>query len=131
MVRNKEYIMVEANLLHRLNPLAPHILRLVLSTIETTFILFFVYKLRQACYLSKECVKECKENKPTHPFLFANEFILLLLIAIELLAFISSILCLFNNNLLLDLIVLEVSLITHTACELADWLRSVSFYPPL
>ena len=72
MVRNKEYIIVEANLLYRLNPLAPHILRLVLSTIETIFILFFIYKLRQAYYLSKECIKECKENKPTHPFLFVN-----------------------------------------------------------
>ena len=46
MVRNEEYIIVEANLLHRLNPLAPHILRLVLSAIETTFISFFIYKLR-------------------------------------------------------------------------------------
>jgi len=46
MVRNKEYIIVEANVLYRLNPLAPHILQLVLSTIETTFISFFAYKLR-------------------------------------------------------------------------------------
>jgi len=38
--------MVEANVLYRLNPLAPHILRLVLLTIETMFILFFAYKLK-------------------------------------------------------------------------------------
>jgi len=46
MVCDEEYIIVEANILHRLNPLAPYILRLVLSTIKTTFILFFMYKLK-------------------------------------------------------------------------------------
>ena len=126
--------MVEANILHRLNPLAPHILRLVLLMIETTFILFFAYKLRQAWHLSKERVKECKENKPIYPFLFANKVVLLLLIAIELPLSISSILCLCNNNLILldlDLIMLKVSLITYTAYKVANWLRSILFYPPL
>ncbi|OCL08312.1 hypothetical protein AOQ84DRAFT_407111 [Glonium stellatum] len=101
-----------------LNPLAPYILRLVLSTIETTFILFFVHKLRQARHLTEERVKECKENDCTHPFLSANEVVLLLLIATELPTFISSIVCLivclFNNGqdnlILLDLIVLEICL---------------------
>ena len=82
--------------------------------------------------MSKEYIKEYKENKPTHPFLLANEFILLLLIAVELLAFISLILYLCNNNLiLLDLIILKVSLIIYIAYKLANWLRSISFYPPL
>ena len=98
MVRNEEYIMVEANLLHRLNPLASHVLRLVLSTTETTFILFFVYKLRQARHSTKERVKGCKVNNPTHSFLSANEAVLLLFIAVELPPFISSIVCLFNNG---------------------------------
>jgi len=81
--------------------------------------------------LSKECIKECKENKPIYPFLSANKVILLLLITIELPPFISLILYLFNNNLLLNLIVLKVSLIIYIAYKLANWLRSVSFYPPL
>jgi len=128
MVRDEEYIMVEANILHRLNPLAPYILRLVLSTIETTSILFFVHKLRQARHLTEERVKECKENDCTHPFLSANEVVLLLLIATELPTFISSIVCLivclFNNGqdnlILLDLIVLEVSFVTHAVYELTN-----------
>ena len=70
--------------------------------------------------MSKERIKECKENKPIYPFLFINKFILLLLIAIELLAFISLILYLFNNNLLLNLIMLEVSLIIYAAYKLAN-----------
>jgi len=124
--------MVEANLLHRLNPLVPYILRLVLLTIETMFILFFAYKLRQARHSSKERVKEYKENKSIYPFLYTNKVILLLLIAIELPLFISLILYLFNNKLILvNLIILKVSLIIHTAYKLANWLRSVSFYPPL
>ena len=124
--------MVEANVLYRLNPLAPYILRLVLLTIETTFILFFAYKLRQARYLTKECIKECKENKPIYPFLFANKVILLLLIAMELPPSISLILYLYNNNLiLLNLIILKVSLIIYIAYKLANQFRSVSFYPPL
>ena len=131
MVCNKEYIIVKANLLYRLNPLTPYILRLVLSTIETTFILFFAYKLRQARHLSEERVKECKENKPTYPFLSVNKVILSLLIAVELPPFINSILYLFNNNFLFDLIVLKISLITYIAYKLADWLRSIFFYPPL
>ena len=70
--------------------------------------------------MSKEYIKECKENKPIHPFLLANKFILLLLITIELLAFISLILYLFNNNLLLNLIILKVSLIIYTAYKLTN-----------
>jgi len=107
-------------------------LRLVLLTIETTFILFFAYKLRQARYLSKERVKEYKKNKPIYPFLFANKVILSLLITIELPQSISLILYLYNNNLILpNLIMLEVSSITHAAYKLANWLKFVSFYPPL
>ena len=82
--------------------------------------------------MTEEYIKECKENKPIYPFLFTNKVILLLLIAIELPPSISLILYLCNNNLiLLNLIILKVSLIIYTACELANWLRSVSFYPPL
>lgn len=62
------------------------------------FISFFVYKLRQACYLTKKRVKEYKENKPIYPFLFANKVVLLLLIAVELPPFISLIVCLFNTK---------------------------------
>ena len=135
MVRNKEYIIVKANLLYRLNPLILYILRLVLSIIKITFILFFVYKLRQARYLTKEHVKEYKENKPIYPFLFANKVVLLFLIAVELPPFISLILCLFNNRqdklILADLIILKVSLVIYTVCKLTNWLRSVSSYPPL
>jgi len=72
MVRNKEYIIVEANILYRLNPLAPYIWQLVLLTIKTTLILFFIYKLRQARYLTKERIKECKENNYIYPFLSIN-----------------------------------------------------------
>jgi len=60
--------------------------------------------------------------------------VLLLLIAVELPPSISLILCLCNNNLILlnlDLIVLEVSLIIYIAYKVANWLRSVLFYPPL
>jgi len=122
MVRDEEYIIVEANILHRLNPLAPYILRLVLSTIKTMSILFFVHKLRQAYYLIKERVKEYKENDCIYPFLSINKIVLLLLIAIELPTFISLIVyfivCLFNNRqdnfILLDLIILKVSFITYT-----------------
>jgi len=126
--------MVEANLLHRLNPLVLYILRLVLSTTKTIFILFFVYKLRRARYLTEKRVKECKENNFIYPFLFTNKVILLLLIAVELPPFISLIICLFNNGqdniILLDLIVLKVSLVTHAVYGLANWLRSISSYPP-
>jgi len=90
--------MVEANLLHRLNPLVPHILQLVLSTTKTIFILFFVYKLRRARYLTEERVKECKENNSIHSFLSINKVILSLLIAVELPPFISLIVYLFNNR---------------------------------
>jgi len=82
---------VEANILYRLNPLTPYILQLILSTIKTIFILFFIYKLRQTHYLTKERVKECKENNYIYPFLSINKVIFLLLIAIELPTFISSI----------------------------------------
>ena len=94
--------MLEANILHRLNPLAPYILRLVLLTIKTTLILFFVHKLREAYYLTKERVKACKENDYIYPFLSTNKVKLLFLIAMELLNFISLIICLiiclFNNR---------------------------------
>jgi len=120
--------MVEANILHRLNPLTPYILQLVLSTIKTTFILFFVYKLRQACYLTKECIKECKENDYIYPFLSINKVIFLLLIAIELPTFISLIICLiiclFNNRqdnlILLNLIILKVSFVIYTVYKLTN-----------
>jgi len=121
--------------LHRLNPLIPYILRLVLSTTKTIFISFFVYKLKQAYYLTKECVKECKENNFIYPFLSINKVILLLLIAVELPPFISSIVYLFNNRqdniILLDLIMLKINLVMHAVYRLANWLRSVSSYPPL
>jgi len=128
MVRDEEYIIVEANILHRLNPLAPYILRLVLLTIKTTSILFFMHKLRQAYYLTEERIKECKENNCIYFFLFANEVIFLLLIAIELPTFISLIICLivclFNNGqdnlILLDLIVLKVSFIIYTVYKLTN-----------
>ena len=85
-----------------------------MSTTEIIFILFFMYKMRQARYLTKKCVKECKENKPIYPFLSVNKVVFLLLIAIEFPLFISSILCLFNNRqdnfILLNFIVLKVSL---------------------
>jgi len=70
--------------LHRLNPLAPHIFAISIINHKNHVYFIFAYKLRQARYLSKECIKECKENKPIYPFLFANKVILLLLIAIEL-----------------------------------------------
>ena len=119
---------MEVNILYRLNPLAPYILRLVLSTIETIFILFFVYKLRQARHLTEECIKECKKNNCIHPFLSKNKVVLLLLIAIELPTFISLIvcliICLFNNRqdslILLDLIVLEVNFVIYTVYELTN-----------
>ena len=98
MVCNKEYIIVEANILYRLNPLVLYILRLVLSTTEIMFILFFVYKIRQSHHLTKKFVKECKVNELTRPFLSVNEVVFLLLIALELPPIISSILCLFNNR---------------------------------
>ena len=100
--------------MHRLNPLALHILQLVLSTTETMFILFFVHKLRQAHHLTEKYVKVCQVNMPTHPFLSANEVVFSFLIAVEFLLFISLILCLFNNGqdnfILLNFIILEVSL---------------------
>jgi len=114
--------------LHRLNPLTPYILQLVLSTIKTISILFFVYKLRQAYYLTEERIKECKENNCIYPFLSVNKVILLLLIAIELPTFISLIICLivclFNNRqdnlILLDLIILKVSFIIYAVYKLTN-----------
>ena len=121
--------------MHRLNPLTLYILRLVLSTTEIIFILFFIYKLRQAHHSTKERVKKYKENKPTHPFLSVNKVVLLLLIAVELPPFISSILCLFNNGqdkfILANLIILKVSLVIYTVYKLTNWLKSISSYPPL
>ena len=137
MVCNEKYIIVKANLLYRLNPLVLYILQLVLLTIKTTFISFFVYKLRQARHSTKERVKEYKENKPTHPFLSVNKVVLSLLIAIELPPFINSIVCLFNNRqddlilILANLIMLKVSFVTYTVCKLTNWLRFVFSYPPL
>jgi len=134
MVYNEEYIIVKANLLHRLNPLIPHILRLVLSTTETIFISFFIYKLRRAYYLTEERVKEYKENNSIYPFLSINKVVLLLLIAIELPPFISLIIYIFNNGqdniILLDLIMLKISLVMHIVYRLTNWLRSVSSYSP-
>jgi len=114
--------------LHRLNPLIPYILRLVLSTIKTIFILFFVYKLRQAYYLTEKYVKEYKENNCIYPFLSINKVILLLLIAIELPTFISLIvyliIYLFNNRqdnlILLNLIILKVSFVIYTVYKLTN-----------
>ena len=106
-----------------------------MSTIKTIFILFFIYKLRQAYYLTEERVKECKENNFIYPFLSVNKVVLLLLITVELPPFISLIVYLFNNGqdniILLDFIVLKVSLVIYAVCGLANWLRSVSSYPPL
>ena len=69
--------------------------------------------------MSKERIKECKENKPIYPFLSINKVILLLLIAIELPPFISLILYLFNNNLiLLNIIMLKVSLVIYIVYKL-------------
>ena len=114
MVHNKEYIIVKANILYRLNPLALYIVQLVLLITETMFISFFIHKIRQAYYSTKEYIKECKENKPIYPFLSVNKVILLLLITIEFPLFISLILCLFNNKqdnfILLNFIIFEVSL---------------------
>src|SRR6266576_5115726 len=98
MVYNKEYIIVKANVLYRLNPLAPHILRFVLSTTEIIFILFFIYKIRQSHHLTKKFIKKCKVNKPIYPFLSANKVIFLLLFTLKLPLIISAILYLFNNG---------------------------------
>ena len=94
-----------------------------------------MYKLKQAYYLTKERVKECKENNFIYSFLSINKIILLLLIAIELLFFISLIIYLFNNRqdniILFYFIIFKVSLVTHAVYRLANWLRFISFYPPL
>jgi len=103
-------------------------LRLVLSTIKTISILFFVYKLRQAYYLTEEHVKKCKENNYIYSFLSINKVILLLLIVTELPTFISLIIyliiCLFNNRqdnlILLDLIILKVSFIIYIVYKLTN-----------
>ena len=78
--------------------------------------------------MTKERVKECKENDYIYPFLSVNKVILLLLIAIELPTFISLIICLivclFNNRqdnlILLDLIILKVSFIIYAVYKLTN-----------
>jgi len=85
--------------------------------------------------LTKERVKEYKENNFIYPFLSVNKVVLLLLITIELPPFISSIVYLFNNGqdniILLNFIMFKVSLIIYIVYRLTNWLKSISFYPPL
>ena len=132
MVYNKEYIIVKANLLYRLNPLTIYILRLVLLTIEIIFISFFIYKLRQACHLTKKYIKKYQKNKLIYSFLFINKVVLLFLIAVKLPPFISSILCLFNNGqdklILANFIMFKISLVIYIVCKLINWLKFISFY---